>query len=88
MASNHKQTTISYALGYIEDFVENKTEPLTIHPDDSEDPKYGAYVIEENEHREQVREMLSVLVRGLTQLSRENAALLQKVAMAKSALDS
>ena len=71
---SHKQSTIAYALGFIEDYVENNTEPLE---DVSAD---------ENAHREQVQAAMAVLSAGVKQLMHENAALLNKIVLADLAL--
>jgi len=81
---SHKQSTIAYAVGYIEDYIEDKAQPLEEGEDD--DQETVQFKLNENEHREQVRAMMNVISDGLTQLARENAALLNKIFLAEAAL--
>jgi hypothetical protein len=82
----HKHSTIAFALGFLEDHVENNTEPIAISEEDANDEKYVQHVHEENEHREQLRAMMKVLSEGLTQLMHENITLNNKILLAKAAL--
>lgn len=83
----HKQSTIAYAVGFLEDYVESNTSPIEIAEEDKNDESYTGRVYEANEHREQVRLMMKTVSEGLTQLARENAALYNKILLAKTALE-
>lgn len=83
--SQHKQSTVAYAIGFLEDYIENNTEPLDVIEGQMTDEQIAS-TVGENEHREQVRAMMKVVSAGLTQLSRENATLLNKIFLALAAL--
>lgn len=77
---SHKTSTIAYALGFITDYVEQHTEPLVEGDEET--------LVDDNNHREQVRAMMEVLNKGTTQLMAENGRLLNKIASAELALKS
>ena len=83
--NSHKQSTILYALGFVEDYIDNNTQPLVVSEDGTEqDQKNNS----ENEYRAQVQAMWAVLDGGFKQLLAENGLLLNKIAMAELALKS
>ncbi len=69
--TSHKISTVVYAQGFIEDYIENNTQPLLDIEENAD----------ENEHREQVIEMWRVLSSGLDQLRKENVSLQNKFAL-------
>jgi len=80
-----KIETIVYALGFIEDYVDNNTEPVELDEDWSDDTARDAK--DTNEYHEQVRNMMKVLFDGVTQLRRENTSLQNKLLLVQSALN-
>jgi hypothetical protein len=80
---SHKQSTILYALGFIETFVEDGTKP---HEGIVESDMEEARLTAENEYRAQVDAMWHVLDAGVRQLLAENGRLMNKIAMAEMAL--
>ncbi len=82
----HKQNTIAYAVGFLEDFVESNTNPIEIAEEDKNDDSYIEHVQGENEHREQIKAMMKVVSEGFTQLSREVTALRNNIFLAEAAL--
>ncbi len=72
----HKLTTIAYAVAFVQDYVDNRTEPLEVTEKN----------IKENEYREEIRAMMQVINEGLTQLSKDVTMLNQKVEAAKQVL--
>lgn len=85
---SHKQSTIMYAIGFVEDFLDNNTAPIEAAEEDQSDEKYMAHIKATNEQREQVRAMWAVLENGYKKLLAENGRLLNKIAMAELALKS
>jgi hypothetical protein len=77
----HKDSTITYALGFVEDYIEKTCVPLEVDEETMTDEN-----LKENEHREHVRAMMKVLSEGVFQLSRENLTLATKISLGKSAL--
>ena len=82
---SHKQSTIVYALGFVETFVQDNTEPLTVDEAKMTDEEM-VKASNENEYREQVSAMWRVLDDGVKQLLAENGRLLNKISMAEMAL--
>jgi len=80
-----KIETIVYALGFIEDYVDNNTEPVELDEDWSDDTARDAK--DTNKYHEQVRNMMKVLFDGVTQLRRENTSLQNKLLLVQSALN-
>jgi hypothetical protein len=72
----HREGTIRYALGFVDDFIEDNTEPLE-----------GEGREEENEHRQQVLSMMKILREGVIQVCKENWSLRNKIALIKSAMN-
>lgn len=83
--SKHKDSTIAYAVGFIEDYVDSGTQPLEVNLE-TMDGNTVTNTLEKNEHREEVRAMMKVISEGLTELSRENASLRLKIFLAEAAL--
>ena len=75
---SHKISTVFYAQGFLEDYIESNTQPLDVDMI-SDDAKQEAS--DENEHREQVAAMWQVLSRGLDQLRKENVSLQNKLTL-------
>jgi hypothetical protein len=77
MTTSHQLSTIVYAQGFIEDYIENNTQPLVDVEENSE----------ENEYREHVIEMWRVLSAGLDQIRKENVSLQNKITLVTGALN-
>lgn len=82
---SHKQSTIVYALGFVETFIEDNTELLTVDEATMTDEQMSKNS-QENEYRDQVTAMWRVLDAGVKQLIAENGRLLNKITMAELAL--
>lgn len=82
---SHKQSTILYALGFVEDYIDNNTQPLVVGEEGTEQDQKNNL---ENEYRSQVQAMWAVLDSGFKQLLAENGRLLNKISMAELALKS
>lgn len=82
---SHKQSTILYALGFVEDYIDNNTQPLVVGEEGTEQDQKNNL---ENEYRSQVQAMWAVLDAGFKQLLAENGRLLNKISMAELALKS
>lgn len=74
---SHKEGTIRFALGFIKDFIDENTEPLS-----GDDP----YAMEENEHRQQVTSMMALLSEGIIQVLKENWSLRNKMTLIENAM--
>lgn len=81
----HKSSTIIYALGFVETFVESNTEMLTVDENSMSDEEMIKNS-NENEYRDQVTAMWRVLDEGVRQLIAENGRLQNKIMMAEMAL--
>jgi len=81
----HKQSTLVYALGFVETFVQDNTLLLTVDKDTMSDEDMIKNS-NENEYRDQVTAMWRVLDEGVKQLLAENGRLLNKITMAEMAL--
>jgi hypothetical protein len=77
---SHSLSTIVYAQGYLGDFIEEITEPITVDEETMTDEQMVA-ASNENEHRTETRQMWKILSEGLTELRRENASLENKLAL-------
>lgn len=77
-----------YALGFVEDFIEQHSQPIEAAEEDQGSEKYMEHVRTENEQREQVRVLWAVLESGYRQLLLENGRLVNKISMAELALRS
>lgn len=82
---NHKMTTIMYALGFVEQFVENNTQPLS--EENQPNDELLDQIKEENKYRVEVQSMMKIVAQGLEQLRREKDSLEIKVSLANSALN-
>lgn len=82
---SHKQSTIIYALGFVETFVEDNTLLLTVDEATMSDDQMVKNS-NENEYRDQVSAMWRVLEEGVRQLLAENGRLQNKITMAEMAL--
>lgn len=82
---NHKMTTIMYALGFVEQFVENNTQPIS--EENQPDDELLDQIKEENKYRAEVQSMMKIVAQGLEQLRREKDNLEIKVSLANSALN-
>ena len=81
----HRHSTIIYALGFVENFIQDNTELLEVNEttiSDEEQVKKS----NENEYRDQVAAMWRVLDEGVKQLIAENGRLQNKILMAEMAL--
>lgn len=83
--TQHKDSTIAFALGFIEDFVESNSEFLEVNEETMTEQQLLA-ASNENEHRSQVHAMMKVISDGIAQLMRENTSLRTKILLAESAL--
>ena len=83
--TSHQTSTVIYALGFVETFVQDNTEPLTVDEAKMTDEEM-VKASNENEYREQVSAMWRVLDDGVKQLLAENGRLLNKISMAEMAL--
>lgn len=81
----HKKSTIVYALGFVETFVEDNTLLLTVDEATMTDKEISENS-QENEYRDQVTAMWRVLEAGVKQLLAENGRLQNKITMAEMAL--
>jgi hypothetical protein len=75
---SHKLSTVAYAQGFIEDYIESNTQPLDIDMIADEAKQEAS---DENEHREQVIEMWRIISSGLDRLRKENTSLENKLAL-------
>ena len=82
---SHKMSTILYALGFVETFVQDNTLLLTVDETTMTDEQMSKNS-QENEYRDQVTAMWRVLEAGVKQILAENGRLLNKIAMAELAL--
>lgn len=82
---SHKQSTVLYALGFVETFVQDNTLLNTVDKDTMTDEQV-AEASKENEYFDQVTAMWRVLDDGMKQLIAENGRLLNKITMAEMAL--
>lgn len=82
---SHKQSTIVYALGFVETFVQDNTLLNTVDEETMTDEEMTK-ASNENEYLDQVTAMWRVLDDGVKQLLAENGRLLNKIAMAEMAL--
>jgi hypothetical protein len=76
---SHKISIIVYAQGFVEGFIDSEAEPIELDEDWSDETTQDAK--DENEYKEQVRAMWTVLSEGLDQLRKENASLENKLAL-------
>ena len=76
---SHKLSTIVYAQGFLDDFIEAEAEPIELDENWPDDTTQDAK--DQNEYREQVRAMWLVLSEGLDQLRKENTSLENKLAL-------
>ncbi len=77
--NSHKLSTIVYAQGFLENFIEGETEPIELEESWTEDSTQDAK--DQNEYRFEVRAMWKVLSDGLDQLRKENTSLQNKLAL-------
>jgi hypothetical protein len=75
---SHKLSTLVYAEGQIEDFIEIVTKPK-----EGDDEK----TLTINQHHEEILLMWSIVAAGLRQLRSENTDLLNKLALVKMTID-
>jgi len=75
---SHKISTIVYAQGFVDGFIESETEPVI----EFEGTEEGVQRMrDENEYKSQVREMWAIMSEGLDQIRKENASLENKLAL-------
>lgn len=84
---SHKQGTILYALGFLEEHIENTTGMLEVNEGTMTDEQMVKNS-NENEYRVQVKAMWAVLETGYRQLLAENGRLHNRITMAELALRS
>lgn len=82
---SHKQSTIVYALGFVETFIQDNTLLHTVDEATMTDEQITK-ASNDNEYFDQVTAMWRVLDEGVKQLLAENGRLLSKIAMAEMAL--
>lgn len=82
--AEHKISTIVYAQGFVEGFIEAETEPIEIGEDWTDETQQDA--AEQNEYRKEVLSTWKVLSEGLDQLRRENDSLRNKISLVDSAM--
>lgn len=82
---SHKQSTVVYALGFVETFIQDNTLLHTVDESTMTDEQM-VKASNDNEYFDQVTAMWRVLDEGVKQLLAENGRLLNKIAMVELAL--